>query len=102
MKTGHPWHCPACGTTQRGMSFPYCGACENTLSPDGEDALEMMNKHVKEIRERLWKYMEKEDGELNPLYSLQDSLIKRAVDERKVSQHTTFVYRTSRHHCVVK
>ena len=83
MKTAHPWHCPACGTTNRGMCFPFCPACENTLSPDGEDSIDMMKRHVREIRDRLWKYMGKEDAEMHPLYSLQKSLVEKAMETRK-------------------
>jgi len=84
IKTAHPWHCPACGTTNKGMNFPVCSMCENTLSPDGEDALTMMAEHVDHIQTKLKWYMgEVDHAEHVSQYSLRKSMIDKSVAKRK-------------------
>lgn len=83
MMTAHPWHCPACGTTNKGLNFPSCIMCENTLSPDGEDAVEMMKNHIKSIHGRIARYMNEDGAFDNILYSLKKSMVGTVVDLRK-------------------
>ena len=83
MNTAHRWHCPSCGTTNKGLSFPTCVMCENTLSPDGEDAVNMLKEHVQSLHERIQVYMKDDKADENVLYSLKKSMVKKVVTMRK-------------------
>ena len=50
MMTAHPWHCPACGTTNKGLNFPY--ECiygfegEGITKQEGKDLYFHLKEHV--------------------------------------------------------
>lgn len=58
--------------------------CENTLSPDGEDAVTMTKNHIQETYERIRTYMKDDKAHENVLYSLKSSMVKKVVCERKI------------------
>ena len=72
MRTAHKWFCMACDSKNTGMEFPVCGVCGNTLSEDGENAVEILEKHLDNITKELKDFLKREKAESNPEYVIKD------------------------------